>query len=283
MLLESTKFLYVLIASYNGENFIDACLNSINNFSKVNSDLKVYCIFVDDGSTDNTTKKVEYFQEKSNAFTFMYLFKPNGGLSNARNFGLKYIKDMYSNDTPYVLFLDIDDILLPSKISINDNYELNIFNYQINDRNINLKKNSVGKLSQYNPFVVSCIISKIDDTFFDEKLTSLEDWDYWITRMLDKQNNFIFHHQKITKINVIPGSMSSNRQRMTYNRHLVSSKHLKTQKYSKSDTMNFKLNSLFNDFSLKTLLKAFIIIFPFFTNKNFLSFIKNFIIFNFKI
>lgn len=61
------------------------------------------CIIVDDGSPDNTKEvALEYVNKDSR---FKYVFKGNGGLASARNFGLKVAEG------EFVLPLDSDDII----------------------------------------------------------------------------------------------------------------------------------------------------------------------------
>ena len=58
-------------------------------------------IAVNDGSTDSSLKVLKEFEEKYN--NIKIYTKRNGGLSDARNFGLKYAEG------EYIAFLDSDD------------------------------------------------------------------------------------------------------------------------------------------------------------------------------
>lgn len=59
-------------------------------------------LLVDDGSTDGSpTICQKYADENPNLVE--YLLKANGGLSDARNYGLQHV------DASYVLFIDSDD------------------------------------------------------------------------------------------------------------------------------------------------------------------------------
>ena len=61
-------------------------------------------IFVDDGSTDNTVSALrQAIGTEALAAPWRILSKRNGGLSDARNFGIEH------SDLPYVAFLDPDD------------------------------------------------------------------------------------------------------------------------------------------------------------------------------
>ena len=72
----------VIVPVYNVEKYIERCLDSL-----VNQTLKdIEIIVVNDGSTDGSKEKIQnYLQKYEN---IKYLEKENGGLSDARNFGM---------------------------------------------------------------------------------------------------------------------------------------------------------------------------------------------------
>ena len=89
----------IIVPVYNVEDYVIKCLDSIYNQTYKNYEV----IIVNDGSTDNSLAKVkEFCQKKKN---FLVFNKTNGGLSDARNYGLKKI----SGD--YLLFIDSDDYI----------------------------------------------------------------------------------------------------------------------------------------------------------------------------
>lgn len=89
------KKISVIIPVYNTEKYIDKCINSV-----LQQDLETEIIVANDGSTDNSKKIIEKYRDK-----IIYLEKENGGLSDARNYGLKYATG------EYVAFLDSDDFI----------------------------------------------------------------------------------------------------------------------------------------------------------------------------
>jgi glycosyltransferase involved in cell wall biosynthesis len=67
------------------------------------------CIIVNDGSTDQTEVVAKKWCELDTRF--FYIAKQNGGLSSARNFGLKHATG------DYIQFLDSDDLIKPEKFT----------------------------------------------------------------------------------------------------------------------------------------------------------------------
>lgn len=92
----------LIITVYNGEQFLTKCLDSV-----VNQNFRQFrLILVDDGSTDNSGKIADNF-EREYPEIISVIHQSNGGLSNARNTGIKYV------DTKYIAFADADDELKP--------------------------------------------------------------------------------------------------------------------------------------------------------------------------
>ena len=89
--------LTIVLPYYNVGDYIDRCLNSLLN--QTVSDFEVFC--VNDGSKDHSDEIVQKYVAMDSRFK--RLTKQNGGLSDARNFGLKDVH------TEYVMFLDSDD------------------------------------------------------------------------------------------------------------------------------------------------------------------------------
>lgn len=87
----------VIVPVYNVEKYLDKCLDSLAN--QTLKDIEV--IIVNDGSPDNSDKIIKKYVKK---YHNMYAYdKENGGLSSARNYGLKYAKG------EYIAFIDSDD------------------------------------------------------------------------------------------------------------------------------------------------------------------------------
>ena len=91
----------VIISIYNTGKYLHESINSLLN-QTIGFEKNIQLILVNDGSTDNSEDIcLKYLNEyPKNIF---YAYKDNGGLSTARNLGLKYVKGKYIN------FLDPDD------------------------------------------------------------------------------------------------------------------------------------------------------------------------------
>lgn len=93
----------IVIASYNSADFLKATIGSCLGQTTPPKEI----ILIDDGSTDATPDVCQEFSDR-----ISYLRVENGGVSAARNKGAS----MASGD--WLLFLDSDDILLPTAIEL---------------------------------------------------------------------------------------------------------------------------------------------------------------------
>ena len=87
----------VIVPVYKVEQYISKCLDSLVN--QTLEDMEI--IVVNDGSPDNREKIIKDYAKKYK--NIKYLKKENGGLSSARNFGLKHATG------EYIGFVDSDD------------------------------------------------------------------------------------------------------------------------------------------------------------------------------
>lgn len=89
----------IVVPVYNVEKYIRKCLESILRQSYDNFEV----IIVDDGSTDESYKIIDEYVQKDSRFKSFK--KKNGGLSDARNYGMNYVTG------DYLLFVDSDDYI----------------------------------------------------------------------------------------------------------------------------------------------------------------------------
>jgi hypothetical protein len=87
----------IIVPIYNVEKYLARCLDSLKD--QTLQDIEV--ILVNDGSTDNSGNIAKEYANKYE--NFVYKEKANGGLSDARNYGLKFATG------DYIAFLDSDD------------------------------------------------------------------------------------------------------------------------------------------------------------------------------
>ena len=119
----------VIVPCYNQAQYLDECLQSVLDQTYQNWE----CIIVNDGSPDHTEEVANKWLEKDPRFR--YIDKENGGLSSARNAGLKEAKG------EWIQFLDCDDKIntisfeLLTKIIAEKKVEIIGFSYLVNENN----------------------------------------------------------------------------------------------------------------------------------------------------
>jgi len=93
----------VIIPTYNDRRWLGAAVDS----ALAQTYPRCEVLVVDDGSTDGTG---EWLASRCGS-RVRYFWKENGGLSSARNLGLRYARG------EYIQFLDADDLILPRKLA----------------------------------------------------------------------------------------------------------------------------------------------------------------------
>ena len=101
----------IIIPVYNVEPYIEECLHSVYEQT---TDTEIECLIVDDKGNDNSIHIAEAFVATHNdkaKTKFKIIYRDtNGGLSAARNTGIKAAKG------DYLYFLDSDDTIVPQCI-----------------------------------------------------------------------------------------------------------------------------------------------------------------------
>jgi glycosyltransferase involved in cell wall biosynthesis len=87
----------IIVPCYNQAQYLDDALQSL--YDQTYSHWE--CIIVNDGSLDNTEEIAKKWEDKD--IRFVYLYKENGGVSSARNYGIS------NSNSKYILTLDADD------------------------------------------------------------------------------------------------------------------------------------------------------------------------------
>lgn len=97
----SSPLFSVIVPAYDLEKLLPRCLDSLLAQSFCDWE----CILVDDGSTDGTGAVCDEYAARDPRFTVIH--KENGGVSSARNAGIRAAR------AEHLLFLDGDDTLVP--------------------------------------------------------------------------------------------------------------------------------------------------------------------------
>lgn len=125
----------IIVPIYNVEPYLVQCVESIINQSYTNLEI----ILVDDGSSDACPQICDSYAQKDSRITVIH--KYNGGLSDARNSGLKKCAG------EYISFIDSDDWVAPTYIEtfINIIRKEGIYDYIVANHTIcSPQKNTTG-------------------------------------------------------------------------------------------------------------------------------------------
>jgi len=139
----------LIIPVYNVEKYLENCLKSVIWQKPADNNLEV--ILVDDGSEDSSGKICDRYADVYDYIRVIH--KENGGLSSARNTGLRMAEGRY------VLFMDSDDWWNPDidfsriadYVKAHENCEMFLFNgYDYNDPSGYYKRNDHNDLCALN-------------------------------------------------------------------------------------------------------------------------------------
>lgn len=99
--MDNLNLISIIVPVYNVERYLDKCIDSI----RCQTEQKLEIILVDDGSTDRSGELCEQYAKKDPRIRVIH--KENGGLSDARNAGMKVALGQWW------MFVDSDDYLAP--------------------------------------------------------------------------------------------------------------------------------------------------------------------------
>ncbi len=200
--MEALKTISVIIPAYNREKTIERCIDSVLSQTYPVDEI----IVVDDGSTDDTVKRVENI----NNGIIRILEQNHKGAQAARNLGIKAAKG------DYIAFLDSDDEWLPNKLEVQvpylrgrkdivvycDCYEVN---RQAGQTRVKIASGGNGNvykemLMNSGPMFQGIICSKqalSDIGFLDERVPAHQEWETAIR--LSKYNEFVHVREPLFK------------------------------------------------------------------------------------
>lgn len=135
----------LIVPIYNGERYIDRCLNSLINQTYDNFEI----IVINDGSIDDSKNIIKNFI-KTHKFKIKFIDQTNKGLSYSRNKGLK------NANGDYILFVDVDDVIANDTLLLlnqnlkNNNFDLIKFDWTNKIEQLNITENKKEILSGEN-------------------------------------------------------------------------------------------------------------------------------------
>ena len=197
---ENAKVVFsIVIAAYNQADFLQETLNSIVAQSYAQWEV----IIVDDGSTDTTWEVAQRFLMEHSDKRVRIMRKENGGLSDSRNFGMRYARGNW------LCMLDSDDLL--GKDYLLKTSELAALGADIV---VGCMENfdavsstwcfpegwSVVGVSHWNKFHASVLMSshlvKSIGGYDQSLLWGLEDWNFWLS--VSRHRPRVMHIPEIT-------------------------------------------------------------------------------------
>lgn len=201
---ENNPLVSIIIPTYNRADLIVETLQSVQNQTYQNWE----CIVVDDGSTDGTENVMAQFYRHDYRFSF-HKNNSSKGAPGARNTGAKLSKG------EFLVFMDSDDLLAKDcllyrmeKMRSHPDFDFLVFSTvefekRWDDRNILWNVNTTDDiiirfLNMDVPWIIMAPIWK-RKSFFDlglwnERILSLQDWDFHIRAIL-KGYNYLYFSQ----------------------------------------------------------------------------------------
>ena len=228
--VEQDPLVSIIIPNYNHAQYVGDAIWSVLTQEYRNFEI----IVVDDGSTDNSRDVITQFGDK-----VQYIHQKNAGLSAARNTGIKASKGVL------IGVLDADDMyesifLSTLVVTLQENPDADgvYCGYQFVDHKNNLLPQIEARLVDHdklydalldgNFFVPESIFLRryvYDNVgLFDETLRACEDWDVWLR--VTKKYKIVHSPNILTRHRILPGSMSTDPQRMLTYRLAVLKKHV---------------------------------------------------------
>lgn len=177
----------VIIPTFNAAKFVADAVRSVLNQTYYNIEIHV----VDDGSTDNTREVINAFASDARV---QYHFKENGGVSSARNFGIRAARGQF------IGLCDADDLWMPKKLELQIScfegrptlgvvycrpFHVDVDNQPIETRQIKRYSGLIAEQLVLGNFVTgsTSLIRKscfTDVGDYDVSLRTCEDYDLWL-------------------------------------------------------------------------------------------------------
>ncbi len=243
----------IIIPVYNVEEYLDRCVQSVIN--QTYSDIEV--ILVDDGSLDNSPRMCDEYARQNAKIRVLH--KSNGGLSDARNEGLRIASGKY------VMFLDSDDSIVDTAC---EKFAESIENHQYPDIVLGQTvRISNGETSIINPYLdcndvtgsvflfnylkkyhFFCMLAPnniykrnllIDNGLFFEKGLLHED-ERWTPVVFLRANNVASIQNEFYNYFIRENSITTKKDKTLNGIHLINTAQYLAKEYEKIDNMELK-------------------------------------------
>ena len=183
---------FIIVPCYYQSQFLSETLDSVLSQTYQNWE----CIIVNDGSPDNAEEVAQKYCKKDSRFKYFY--KENGGISSARNFGIK------NSIGEYILPLDGDDIITSNYVELSmsafiQNPRLKIvysgaYMFGVQKGKWILPEYNFERLLFQNLIFCSAVYKRCDYDLtkgYDLKMTfGFEDWEFWL-QLLNKDSEVL--------------------------------------------------------------------------------------------
>ncbi len=215
----------IVVPVYNVEKYLKKCIDSIINQTYKNLEI----ILVDDGSPDNCGKICDDYAEIDNRIKVIH--KKNGGLSDARNVGIK------NSLGKYISFVDSDDYIKSNMIeelykAIKEGSQISICNRLeyfesmnppkskksfVNDNEFLImdKKEGIAELCSFRLFDMSVWAKLYKKNLFDTiefPIGKLSEDYYIMYKLFDKCQKISYINKPLYIYNQRQGSISKNKK-----------------------------------------------------------------------
>jgi glycosyltransferase involved in cell wall biosynthesis len=229
----SKPLVSIIVPCYNQACYLPDALSSVLSQTYVNWE----CIIVNDGSPDDTEERAQDWVRKD--ARFKYISKPNGGLSSARNAGIR------ASQGEFVLPLDADDYISANYVEECLNVLLHNSECKVAYGAATLFGESNGEwiLPEYdykslltgNMIFCTALYARKDwelNKGYDENLVyGWEDWEFWIHLLqrggyAQRVTNSVFYY-RIKKQSMV-SLINSDEYKSAFSYQYILNKHKKT-------------------------------------------------------
>jgi|688.fasta_scaffold67874_3 glycosyltransferase involved in cell wall biosynthesis len=250
----SDNLVSVIINCYNGEKYLEECIESVLNQTYKNWEI----IFWDNQSTDNSKKIIEKFIDER----IKYFYAPTHEiLYSARNYALKRANGKY------ISFLDTDDCWFPNKLELqmslfenedigivcsnyfilNEKKEIYFLQYKFSrstffNANLLLKNYRVGLLTLV---IRRSVLNKIPKPYFNNKYNIIGDFDLVLN--LSRITKIYYLNKPLAKYRIHSKSISTQQKKLICE-ELIDWQHNNSDFYIFSNFKIFKSSIIYLSF-----------------------------------